>query len=734
MIEKKNSNINKGAVILSLIFVLLFFFLIGRYFYLGWTGQAEGVDLEKMADEQWTKTASLDANRGTIYDRNGKAIAEDIPSYTVIAVLNEDYKNHIKDPAEAASKLAPILGMTESRLTDLMSKEGLFQVELGPGGKKISHSKMEEIKALDISGIDFQRHTKRYYPNQDFASHILGYTSNNEEGVRTGLMGLEKYLDEYLQEEDGSLKYKSDRYGYKLPDPKEVINEPKHGSSVYLTIDEKIQLFLEQAMNNVEKEYDPKRMMAIAADPKTGRILAMSNRPSFNPNTRDITNYTNFAIGSAFEPGSTMKVFTLAAAIEEGVYNGNDKYKSGVYKTKYSRVRDHNNGKGWGTITYDEGVRRSSNVGFSKIAKEQLGFDKLHEYLTERWQFNQKTGINIPGEASSKIQYQREIEKLATAFGQGTSITPIQQIQAATAIANGGKMMKPFVIDRIVDKNSGEVLKNSKPQVVGNPISADTSKKVRELLRSVVTDGTGKNYNLEGYEVAGKTGTAQLYENGKLMRGHDNYIFSFLGMAPADDPKLLVYVAIDRPDLDDEAYESGSVPVSKVFNPVMQGGLQYLNITPDETQEKKTTEKTSNNLKLDDFEGQSSIGVKKELEEKGMNVQILGEGDRIISQAPYADTMILEGEQVFLRTEGKVKMPDLTGMSRSEVMHLAQVLDLKTPEFTGNGFVTIQSIKKGSIVKEGSSLVVELKSPQEALQQQEEENESDGEEEEIRNN
>ncbi|WP_408010886.1 penicillin-binding protein [Pseudalkalibacillus sp. A8] len=733
MIEKKNSNINKGAVILSLIFVLLFFLLIGRFFYLGWTGQAEGVNLEKMAEEQWTKKASLDANRGTIYDRNGKAIAEDIPSYTVIAILNEDYKNHIKDPAEAASKLSPILGMSESRLTDLMSREA-FQVELGPGGSKISHSKMEEIKALEISGIDFQRHTKRYYPNQDFASHILGYTSNNEEGVRTGLMGLEKSLDKYLQEEDGSLKYQSDRYGYKLPDPKEVIKEPKHGASVYLTLDEKIQLFMEQAMNNVEEEYHPKRMMAIVADPKTGRILAMSNRPSFNPNIRDITNYTNFSISSAFEPGSTMKIFTLAAAIEEGVYNGNDQFKSGVYKTEYSRVRDHNNGEGWGTITYDEGVRRSSNAAFSKIAKEQLGFEKLQEYLTNRWEFDQKTGINIPGEADSKIQFNREIEKLATAFGQGTAITPIQQIQAATAIANGGKMMKPFVIDKIVDKNNGEVLKSYEPEVVGSPISADTSKHVRELLRSVVTDGTGKNYNLEGYDVAGKTGTAQLYENGALMSGHDNYIFSFLGMAPADDPKLLVYVAIDRPDLDDEAYESGSVPVSKVFNPVMQGGLQYLNITPDETTVEETTEKTSNNLQLEDFEGQSSIEVKKELEKKGMNVQVLGEGDRIISQAPYADTMILQGEQVFLRTEGNVKMPDLTGMSRSEVLRLAQVLDLKTPEFTGNGFVSLQSIKKGSVVKAGSVLVVELKSPQEGLQQEEQESENDSEEEEIRNN
>ncbi|WP_221564091.1 penicillin-binding protein [Alkalihalobacillus sp. TS-13] len=730
MIEKKNSNINKGAVILSLIFVLLFFLLIGRYFYLGWTGQAEGVNLEEMAEKQWTREAALDADRGTIFDRNGKAIAEDIPSYNVIAILDKDYANHIKDPAEAASKLAPLLGMSESRLTELMSKEGPFQVELGPGGKQISHSKMEEIKALDISGIDFKRLTKRYYPNQDFASHILGFTTNNDEGVRAGAMGLEKALDEYLQEEDGSLKYQSDRYGYKLPDPKEVIKEPKHGASVHLTLDEKIQLFLEQAMNNVQEEYEPKRMMAIVADPKTGKILALSNRPSFNPNVRDITNYTNFSIGSAFEPGSTMKIFTLAAAIEEGVYNGNAEYQSGVYKTKHSRISDHNNGRGWGKITYDEGVQHSSNVAFSKIAKEQLGFDKLHEYLTERWEFDEKTGINIPGEADSKIQFDWEIEKLATAFGQGTSITPIQQIQAATAIANGGKMMKPYVVDKIVDKNNDDVIKSYKPEVVGEPISSDTSKQVRKLLRSVVTDGTGKNYNIEGYDVAGKTGTAQLYGmDGKIMKGHDNYIFSFLGMAPADDPKLLVYVAIDRPDLDDEAYESGSVPVSKVFNPVLQSSLQYLNITPDEASEENSEDRSSSGVTLEDFEGKSSNSVKERLEEKGLKVEVFGEGDRIVNQAPYTDTTVLKGEQVFLRTEGDVKMPDLTGMSRSEVLRLSQVLGLKTPEFTGNGFVSLQSIKKGSVVKANSPLLVELKTPQESLQQHEDEQENNGEEE-----
>ncbi|MGM7701071.1 penicillin-binding transpeptidase domain-containing protein [Pseudalkalibacillus sp. Hm43] len=715
MIEKKSSNINKGAVILSLIFVLLFFLLIGRYFYLGWTGKAEGVDLEQWAEEKWTRSNKLDANRGTIYDRNGEPIAEDIPSYTVIAILNQDYANHIEDPSKAASKLAPVLDMSEARIRDLLEsgiEREAFQVELGPGGDKISHSKMEEVKALGVQGIEFNRKTKRYYPNQDFASHIIGFAANNDDGTRTGAMGLEKALDKYLQEEDGMLKYQSDSAGYKLPDPNEVIKEPKHGASVYLTIDEKIQLFLEKAMNNVDEEYSPERMIGIVADPKTGQILAMSNRPSFNPNIRDITNYTNFAISSAFEPGSTMKIFTLAAAIEEGVYKGNDEYKSGVYKTKYSSVGDHNGRKGWGTISYDEGVRKSSNVAFAKIANEQLGFDKLYEYINNRWEFDEKTGINIPGEGNSVIQDYSEIDRLATAFGQGSAITPIQQIQAATAIANGGNMMKPYVIDKMVDPNSKKTIQDAEPKTVGTPISSETAKKVREILRTVVTDGTGKNYELEGYDVAGKTGTAQLYENGKLMSGWDNYLFSFLGMAPKDDPRLIVYVAIDRPDLDDAKYESGSVPVSKVFNPVMKSSLQYLNITPDESSV-EVQGSSGNGIGLDDLTGESSIEMKKKLEEQGLQVQVFGEGDTIVNQAPFAGTNLLKGETVFLKTDGKVTMPDLTGMSRSEVLRLAKALDLKTPEFTGSGFAALQSIAKGSAVKENSPLVVELKSPQE---------------------
>ncbi|WLD95061.1 PASTA domain-containing penicillin-binding protein [Alkalihalobacillus sp. AL-G] len=718
---KKNPNINKGAVILSLIFVLLFFVLTGRYFYLGWTGEAEGKDLEELAKQKWTIQQPLDADRGSFFDRKGEVIAEDIPAYTVVAILAEDYENRVSDPEKTAEKLAPLLDMSESRLIELMSKEERWQVELGPGGDKISHSKMNKIKELGLDGIVFKRKTKRYYPNQKFASHIIGFTAIKE-GERVGAMGLEQTLDEHLHEEDGRLIYQQDFEGYKLPDPKEVMVEPKNGYNVHLTIDENIQLFLEQAMTEVNEEYDPKRMIGIVADPNTGKILAMSNRPSFNPNIRDIENYSNFAISSRFEPGSTMKIFTLAAAIEEGAYNGNATYKSGTYTTSFGeKIGDHSGIDGE-IMTYDEGFIRSSNVAFMKIAAEQLGFENLNQYLTERFEFDQPTGVDLPGEADSKIQFKWETEKLTTAFGQGTAITPIQQIQAATAIANGGKMMKPYVIEKIVNPDNEKVVQNHEPEVVGTPISKETSEHVRNLMRSVVTDGTGERYyNIEGYEVAGKTGTAEIPDpKGGYLEGYDNYVFSFLGMAPKDDPKLLIYIAIDRPNLDVESYESGSVPVSKVFNFVMKNSLQYLNIAPVEGSSEHNGESkkdVTDNIPLNDYEGGSSIALEQELKEKGLDVHVLGEGDEVIAQTPFAGTAVLKGQKIILRTSGTVKMPDLTGWSRAEVLQLARILNLKTPEFIGNGYVVLQSIPPKAKVKEGSHLVIELKAPQQIAEE-----------------
>jgi penicillin-binding protein 2B len=723
---KKNRNMNIGAVILTLIFILLFLFVMGRYFYIGYTHKVEGVPIQEYALDVWTKSQTIDAKRGAIYDRNGEVIAEDIPSYTVVAMLTDKYDNEVVDIDQTVAKLAPLLDMPSDRMREILSEgkeDGRFQVEFGSFGRKISHTLMSKINELDLSGIDFIEETKRYYPNQTFASHLIGFTKEQEEGERTGVMGLEKTLDEYLKESDGKLTYQSDgsKEGYKLPNPEEVISKPKEGYNVHLTIDEKIQLFVEEAMSKVQEKYNPKRMMAIVADPKTGKILAMSSRPSFNPNIRDIENYTNYAISAAFEPGSTMKIFTLAAAIQEGVYKGSEQYQSGSYRysDRDRPIHDHND-VGWGMITFDEGVRRSSNVAFSIIAKEQLGYDRLETYLFDKFRLTHKTGIDLPNESAGVKRFKWQSEKISTAWGQGTSITPIQQIQAATAIANDGKMMKPFVIDKIVNPANNEVVVDHKAEVVGTPISSDTAKKVRDLLRTVVTDGTGTSYNIDGYEVAGKTGTAQISENGKWLTGWDDYVFSFIGMAPKDDPRLLVYVAIDRPDLDDEKYESGSKPVSQIFNAIMKNSLQYLSIEPNEGNQ---SNKFDHSIKLDDYSGKSANTVVKELESKGIKPVLIGTGDRIIEHYPLAGKEVLKNEIIFLKTEGAITIPDMTGWSRVEVLRFANAAGLDKVSISGLGFTTTQSIPTGESINENSNLVVKLEQPTSTFEDEDEHNE-----------
>ncbi|MCY8132111.1 penicillin-binding protein 2B, partial [Bacillus spizizenii] len=278
------------------------------------------------------------------------------------------------------------------------------------------------------------------------------------------------------------------------------------------------------------------------------------------------TNYYNDLISYAYEPGSTMKIFTLAAAIQENVYNGNEKYKSGTYKVGGGIVRDHNEGVGWGPTSYHDGVVRSSNVAFAKLANEKLGYTRLDEYL-HKFNFYQKTGIDLPNEVSSKINFKYEFDKASTAYGQASAVTPIQQLQAATAIANDGKMMKPYVIDHIVDPDTKKTIYQNKPQSAGTPISADTAKKVRNILGDVVTSdiGTGQPYKIEGFDVAVKTGTAQIAGQNGYLSGRDNYVFSVMGMAPKDDPQLLIYVAVQQPQLEND--ETGSNPVSEIFNP-----------------------------------------------------------------------------------------------------------------------------------------------------------------------
>ena len=721
--NKKQPYMNVGAAILFVIFGLLFFVMICRYFSIQITGEVSGQPLAAKAQQKYSREGTLQATRGVIFDRNGEVIAEDTASYKLIAILdkkmttNPKKPQHVKDPRKTAQELAKYIKMDESEIYSILTngiKKGRFQVEFGKAGKDITYEVKKKIEALDLPGITFSRDSKRFYPNGIFASHLVGYAEQIEQKDGTyksvGKMGIEKSLNEELTGKNGKINYESDLWGYILPDGKEKITPAQDGNDVYLTIDQKIQTFLEDAMDNVAKQYKPKKIIGVVADPKTGKILAMGQRPSFHPKTKEgiDKSWHNEAIETSFEPGSTMKIFTLAAAIQEKVFDPNETYQSGSYRVtdKSPVIHDHN-GSGWGPITYLEGVQRSSNVAFAKIANEKLGFDTFREYLT-KFGFDKPTGIELPDETSGKIQFTHPIEKITTAYGQGTAITPIQQIQAVTAIANDGKMLKPQVVEKIVNHDTGETIKEVSPEVVSTPISAETAKQVRDILETVVTSpkGTGGRYKIDGYSVAGKTGTANIPgPNGKYLSGVNNYVFSFLGMAPKDDPKLIVYVAVQQPELEGIDAGQGAIPVSAIFNPVMKNSLHYLNIQPSKL-EKAVVNKLSN------LKGQATEEAVKNLKENGFETVVLGSGSKVVGQLPKAGTTVLEGEKVIIQTDGDLTAPDMTGWSLRDVMKIANIAGLKLNS-KGKGYVTQQNIQPNSLLHSGDFLIVDLKSPEE---------------------
>lgn len=716
-IRKRPSTNVRAAVFMGL-FLLIFLIIFGRIVYIQTQKELKGYDLQKMAEEKWTISKAIKGRRGTIYDRDGQAVAQELTSYTMYAILDKNQPSYVKDPKKTAKTLAPYIDMSEEKLEELLSTPNRFQVELGPNAKNLSHEKMKEIEQLNLHGIKFREEPRRYYPFQEFASHVIGYTERDMVEAR---MGLESSLDEYLRGKDGSIEYKRDINGIKLTHLEEIYQPPEHGKDVYLTIDSNIQVALEQVMTKVDEEYSPEKIIAIVADPKTGQILAMANRPGFNPNHYEkITNYTNFAISDRFEPGSTMKIFTLAAAIEEGVFNPDETYQSGTYQIGPDKVSDHNQGLGWGRITFREGLERSSNVAFSIIALEKLGKDRLYQYI-ERFGFTQPTGIDLPGEANSLIANQYDLDAATTAFGQATAVTPIQQVQAAMAIANGGKLMKPYIIDRIVDHETGEIIMKNEPEVKGEPISQATAKQALELLEGVVTSeaGTGRAYYIEGFDVVGKTGTAQIPNpNGRgYLRGQNQNIFSFIGMAPKNDPKVVVYVAVDRPKL--KPFETGAIPVSKIFNTVMKHSIQYLNI--DSTPLKEENEEIG--YRIDNYEGESVESVIQKLEANGIVPIVLGDGEKIVNQEPKVDQYLLQNEKILLRTNSDhYTMPDLFGWSFRDVIKFTQVLELN-PNMFGSGFVVKQSISPGSDVFVGDYITIQLSDGNENVQEDQEETE-----------
>lgn len=704
------------------LFVVIFLTLSGRFLYIQATGEVQGIDLQEWADKRRTNHFQLPASRGTIYDRNGMELAQDLATYRLYAIVSEDYSpnpekrlNHVADIAGTASELSPILGMDEAELLRTIQdgfENGQFQVEFGSNGNQLTQEQKNLIEALKLPGIHFQEQAKRYYPNGIFASQVIGFAQKNEQSDITGLTGIEAQLDDVLSGVNGSISFQRDKYNTRLLNANEVLEEEQNGNNVKLTIDQKIQTFLEDALSQVDEQYEPERITATVIDPKTGEILAMSNRPSYNPNDiGEVDNWYNDIVSTPIEPGSTMKVFTIAAAIEEGLYDPEETYQSGSFKIDQitNPVNDYN--RTWGQITYAEGFQRSSNVAMSKLVWDKMGTTTFLDYL-QAFHFDRPTGIDLPREQAGSILYNYPIEQLTTSFGQGTTVSPIQLIKAATAIANDGAMMKPYVIAEITDSDTGEIIEQRQPEVVGNPISKATADQALEAMESVVTSdvGTGRSFNLTDYSVAGKTGTAQISNpEGGYLTGDENYLFSFLGMAPSEDPELIMYITVQQPKLAEN--EAGSAPVSFIFRHVMENSLHYLNIKPD-----KDMEETVHTYQFPNVIDRSTAQVKKELIDAGMKVEVIGDGDAIVRANAQESDVIISTQRVLLITD-QPEMPNLTNWSLRNVLEFSDLIGLDLEVF-GNGYATTQSVEAGKSIGDNSYLVVEFSPPDEFIKTQ----------------
>lgn len=712
----KNTKTNFMASLYMFIFLILFLIISGRFIYIQVTGEVNDVSLPDWANEKRETSIPLKAERGKIFDRTGMILAYNRPTYRIYAIVDPEHSKsqkepiHVVDPNETAEKLAPLLGMEKNEILERLQKgieEGRFQVEFGKKGKYLPQQLMEEIKELELPGINFMEESIRYYPNGMFASHIIGFASPNEDtGIVTGITGLEKEKDKLLSGTDGYIRYHRDKYNKKLLNPNEVVKHPEDGHDIYLTIDQKIQTVLEDVLSQVDEQYSPERITAVVMHAKTGEILAMGSRPSFNPNNPDeVENWYNDVISIPVEPGSTVKMFTWAAAIEEGVYNGSELFKSGRYivNEKIEPINDHNQGRGWGSISYDEGFRRSSNVAASKLVWEKLGTDVYLDYL-QKFHLDQATNIDLPNEVPGQILFNWPSEKLRTAFGQGSTMTPIQQVKAASAIANEGKMMQPYVVQKVVDPNTGKVITENSPQVVGEPISKETAEQMIELLHDVVTedDGTGKKYQLDAYSVIGKTGTAQIPNpNGSgYLTGRENNIFSFLGMAPKEDPTIIMHVSVKQPSL--KMTETGSDPVAFIFKHVVENALHYLNIEPD----KESTQEKVELIEFPPVENKDVNTVQKELENLGFRVEIIGKGKKVVKVNMKAGEKLLPRQKVLLVTD-KPTIPNMKGWTLKDVSSLGTLLNIEM-DISGQGFVVTQSVKPGTKVKEGLKVKVSL--------------------------
>lgn len=603
---------------------------------IGYIQIIDRVNIYNKAVDLWQRSFPVEANRGLILDSDNNVLATNLTTASLVVVPSQ-----IKDIEMTAEKLAEILNVDIKVMQEKLSKKVSIQ-RIQPEGRQLDDEVAAKIDRLKLPGVYLIKDTKRYYPKDNYLGQTLGFVGIDNQG----LLGLELKYDNYLNGNNGSIDYFMDAKSNPLTLYPSVYSAPTTGFDLQLTIDGDVQDIIERELNNAYDTYNPDGIWALAMEPSTGKVLGMACKPDFNPNDyksadKDVYNQ-NIPIWKTYEPGSTFKIITFSSALNENLFDmDKDTYFDKGYEiVGGARIKSWKKG-GHGLQTFREVLQNSSNPGFVEIGR-RLGKDKLYEYV-KKFGLTEKTGIDLPGESKGiMFDYDvfNELEQATVAFGQGISVTPMQLVRAICACVNGGTLYKPYLVDKIIDNYSDDIIYEKKPEALRQVISEDTSKKVRDALETVVTDGGGKNAYIDGYRIGGKTGTAQKAVNGSYVDG--GYILSFVGIAPIDDPKIVLYVAMDNPK---NCVQYGGTTVAPIARKMLVDILPSMGVKKVASQRQKAyTFMDTKSVKIENYIGKS----KKEISNPELKFKFIGEGDKVIDQLPRVGEYVEAGSTVVI--------------------------------------------------------------------------------------
>lgn len=742
----KRSNATNHRVLIIYILICVVTGIIScNVFFTTLTGYhfRSGTSVLESKEGSQDKTEILAAKRGYIRDRDGEVIAQDQDTYTILAVLYEGRQgeySYVMDRQFTAECLAPYLDMSVEDVLSYLNQqdEGLYQTYFGVNGKGLTQEEKNEIEAIiytpdpdketpGLPGIEFEKTATRVYTPGRFASTLLGFADyDSEKGRIVGKVGIEAYLDEELTGEDGYQTYQKDAFGYKIPGSEQAIEYAQNGNDVYLTIDKDVQSALESALQSSITVNGAEQAWSVIMEVETGRILAYAGYPTYDLNIREKVVYTDIPSMYNFEPGSVMKPFVYASAIDTGVYKAEDTVKTGrfcvaydengeIYRkegecAEYGNINDAER-EGWGVITFDEGLIRSSNTCIATLLTEYLDDDVFWDYLDKFGFFKstQTEGLEMSEERGIKNDIY-PIDRIAAGFGQGSAVTTLQLMQAYTAIFNDGYMVKPYYIDKIVNTTTQEVEYYGNTQYLytdeeGNPeqvIKSSTSRKVIELMKEIAQNeemGTGRRYNIEGIDMIAKTGTGEIATTDGY--GKVSYTSSIMAAAPAEDPKIMMYYAFQGSN-----YLNYS---TEFFKEAFMAAYDSLNLSSSGVQnEVDNTYEIYESYEMPQIMNHSLVYANWKVDEMNVRRVIIGDGTQVVAQYPQANETVQTNQNIFILTNGvNYTMPNMTGWSYKDVAAFKQLSKLNIT-IEGYGTVISQSVEEGSVVYKDQEIIVQL--------------------------